>query len=295
MWRTEWTVAFARAVIATASRYRDNPIIFSFGLHVRTPLPFDLRHTVRVRRVKASGFEADRYTTQQPSKGTLLYFHGGGYLFGNPGTHRQFIARLVRVTGAEAFAPTYRLAPRWQYPAAVDDAEAAYRHLLALGIEPSSIVIAGDSAGGGLAMALMHRLGERGLPTPAGAILFSPYLDLEHRTYTIPLNASTDYLPLIDLSKANDWYAPRDALQNPEVSPLNAELADFPPLLVFAGGAEMLLGDSLALADRAQEAGADLELVVEPEMVHVWPAIVEWEPASSRAFDTVADWYAAIT
>lgn len=291
-WRTEWTVASARAVLIAASRYRDDPTIFQLGLRFKTPVPPELRKTVTVRRVKLDGNTADRYMPhlELSPKTTLLYFHGGGYLFGNPGTHRQFIARIVAATGASAIAPRYRLAPRHRYPAAVDDAERTYEYLLAQGIAPETIVLGGDSAGGGLAMALLHRIRTEELPMPAGAMLFSPYLDLEHTGYTLVTNASTDYLPGSEMEEPNSWYADPDQLRDPGVSPLYAPLEGFPPLLVFAGGAEMLLADSLKLFDKVDEAGVDAELVVEPEMMHVWPAIVDWEPASRRAFEKAADW-----
>lgn len=291
-WRTEWTVASARAVLITASQFRDDPTIFRLGLRLTAPVPRDLRKTVTVRRVKLEGTTADRYMPhlELAPKTTLLYFHGGGYLFGNPGTHRQFIARIVSATGLSAVAPRYRLAPYHRYPAAVDDALGSYKYLLAQGIAPGTIVLGGDSAGGGLAMALLHRIRTAGLPMPSGAMLFSPYLDLEHTGYTLVTNASTDYLPSLEMAEPNTWYAESDQLRNAEVSPLYAPLDGFPPLLVFAGGAEMLLADSLRLFDKVDDAGIEAELVVEPEMMHVWPAIVDWEPASKRVFEKAAAW-----
>lgn len=125
---------------------------------------------------------------------------------------------------------------------------------------------------------------------PAGAMVFSPYVDLEHGGYTIRTNAATDYLPLSELSRPNDWYAEPERLRDPEVSPVRGDLTGLPPLLVFAGGAEMLLGDSLRLVEIARRDGVDVELVVEPEMMHVWPAVVEWEPASARSLETAAAW-----
>ncbi len=291
-WRTEWAVAGARAVIAVAAERPDDPIVNQFGRRVRAPVPPSLRSQVRVHRVRLGTLAADHYIRLDDpiDEATLLYFHGGGYIFGNPGTHRQFVARLVAACRSAAYAPPYRLAPRYRFPAAVDDAIASYRALLDRGIDPSSIVVAGDSAGGGLALAAMHRARRLGIPLPRGILLFSPYTDLRHRAYTIPLNAPTDYLPLSDLTKPNERYASPEHLDDPEASPINADLAGFPPMLIFAGGAEMILDDAVRLKDNADAAGVDATLVVEPEMMHVWPAVVPWQEASHRTLHRCAAW-----
>ena len=292
MWRTEWAVASARAVVETASRRRDDPFLIRFGMRITLPVPLDLLRQVDLRRVHVGSVVADRYlpTNVFQANTTILYFHGGGYTFGNPGTHRQFIARLVHATRAGAVAPRYRLAPRHRFPAAVDDALEAYRSMIDAGIDPTRIVLAGDSAGGGLTMALLLRLRDEGVPMPAGAIVFSPYVDLEHGSYTIATNARTDYLPLTELSRPNDWYTEPDRLRDPQVSPVHGDLTGLPPLLVFAGGAEMLLGDSIRLSEIARRDGVDVELVIEPEMMHVWPAFADWEPASHRTLETARRW-----
>lgn len=291
-WTTEWTVASMRAVIARAAGFSDDPLLLKVGLRAKMPVPLSLRGSVHVRNVRAGGVNADRFTPDQaPSLSpALLYFHGGGYVFGNPGTHRQFISRLVHASGATAVAPQYRLAPRHRYPAAVDDAENAYRALVDGGVDPQSIFVAGDSAGGGLATALLLRIRTRGLPMPGGAILLSPYLDLEHSSYTIRTNARTDYLPMSELTGPNDWYADRDQLRLPEVSPVYADLTGLPPMLVLAGGAEMILGDSVTIAEHAARDGVDCELVIEDEMMHVWPIVADRQKQSRAALATIAAW-----
>ena len=290
-WSTELSVASARAVIARASEH-PNPLVTRIGLRMTVPLPPTLRSRVEVRRVRLGGVEADRYLPADPKSPelTILYFHGGGYVFGNPGTHRQLIARLAASARVNALAPVYRLAPSARYPAAVDDAEAAYRVLLARGLDPESIILAGDSAGGGLAAALVVRIRSEALPMPGGLMMFSPYLDLTHGSYTIRTNAATDYLPAGSMRTPNDVYADADLLDHPEVSPITADLEGFPPALIFAGGAEMLLGDSLRFAEEAESAGVDITLEVEDEMMHVWPAFADWEPAAARTFDTADAW-----
>jgi len=294
-WRTEWVVAIARSTIAVAARDQDDVVVNLFGRLARTPVPMSLRHKVHVRRMKLAGIPTDSFMriADATDTATLLYFHGGGYVFGNPGTHRQFIARLAHSTHSSVFAPQYRLAPRHPFPAAVDDAIAAYEGLLSGGTRPETIIVAGDSAGGGLAMAMVHRARSEGLPLPGGIIVFSPYVDLTHSAYTIELNAGTDYLPLSELSGRNDSYAPGFDLENPEVSPLFANMEGYPPLLIFAGGREMLLDDAVRLDARARAVGVDSTLAIEEDMMHVWPVALTWEPATPRTFDTCASWVAA--
>lgn len=290
-WRTEWTVAALRAVIAKAATYGEDPRLQRLGMRARTPVPYSLKGRVSVRRSRLGDIVADRVTPRELRRDrTLVYFHGGGYIFGGPGTHRQFVAQLAVATGATAIAPTYRLAPIDKFPAAVDDAEAAYEAVLQTGIAADRVVVAGDSAGGGLALALLLRLRSHGRPMPAGAVLLSPYADLDHRSYTITSNERTDFLPAEEMSTPNDFYAGDDVRTHPEASPVHGDLTGLPPLLILAGGAEMLLGDSLDLKRNADRDGVVAELVVEPEMMHVWPVVVPWEPAAARALDTVARW-----
>ncbi|MEN8041502.1 MAG: alpha/beta hydrolase [Actinomycetota bacterium] len=293
-WRTEWAVASARRVIAVAANHKDDPWINTIGLRFKTPIPASLFGTVRVTPQLLGHNLGDHFERvgATHNTATILYFHGGGYTFGNPGTHREHIARLVARTGTMATAPTYRLAPAHQYPAAVDDAVDAYRALLTCCAASSEIIVAGDSAGAGLVVAMAHRARAEGLPMPAGLILFSPYLDLDHGGYTIRTNALTDYLPVREMSVPNDWYAFRSQHREPEAAPIYADLTGFPPMLVFAGGAEMLLADSLHLAENAQRDGTECELVIEPEMPHVWPALAPWEPASKRTLAKCATWIA---
>jgi monoterpene epsilon-lactone hydrolase len=291
-WRTEWAVASARKVIAVAADHKQDPWINTIGLRAKMPLPLSLRGVVRITPQLLGHNLGDHFERigQTENVAMILYFHGGGYTFGNPGTHREHIARLVARTGTVATAPTYRLAPKNPFPAAVDDAIDSYRALLQCCRSADEVIVAGDSAGAGLAVAMVHRARAEGLPLPAGLILFSPYMDLDHTSYTITTNATTDYLPLRELSEPNDWYASEKQRMHPEASPIRADLTGFPRMLVFAGGAEMMLGDSLRLAENAKRDGVDLELVIEPEMPHVWPVLVPWEQESKRTLIKCAQW-----
>ena len=291
-WRTDLVVTIARTAIEFASTVPDDPLINQFGLRVKAPVPRELRHKVRVSSTTLGTLKADRYLRLGESSdiATMLYFHGGGYVFGNPGTHRQHVARLVHRTRTTGVVPTYRLAPIAPFPAALDDAVTAYMALVEDGVEPNNIVVAGDSAGGGLALALLLTLRDRDMPMPKGAVLFSPYTDLEHTGYTVTTNADTDYLPRADLESPNRFYTDVGNLRNPAASPIHADLTGLPPLLVFAGAAEMILADSTRLVENASRDGVETTLKIADEMVHVWPAIVPWEPASSQALDDAAAW-----
>jgi len=295
-WRTEWGVASARRVIAVAADHKEDPWINTIGLRFKMPVPIDLMGAVRVTPQLLGhnlGDHYERVGTHQ-NQAMILYFHGGGYIFGNPGTHREHLARLIARTGTAATAPTYRLAPEHPYPAAVDDATDAYRALLTCCSSADEIIVAGDSAGAGLAIAMVHRARREGLPMPAGLMLFSPYLDLDHGGYTLRTNALTDYLPVREMSVPNNWYAKQEQHGDPEASPINADLSGFPRMLVFAGGAEMLLADSLRLSENAKRDSVECELVIEPEMPHVWPVLAPWEPASKRALKQCAQWIATL-
>lgn len=295
-WRTEWAVASTRSVIAAAAQDRANPLIASIGSRVKVPLSGFVIGTVRIRPWTSGSVSGDYYervgsTMEKP---TILYFHGGGYAFGNPGTHREHIARLVERTGANIVAPVYRLSPLFRFPAAVNDAVAAYRQLLAEGCRPADIVVSGDSAGGGLAIAMVHRVRSEKLPMPAGLMLFSPYVDLSHTSHTNTTNANTDYLPVREMTSPNDWYVEPQDIDNPEASPIRADLTGFPPMLIHAGGAEMLLTDSIRLAEHAERDGVRAELLIAREMPHVWPALVPWEPASRKTLEQCAQWLAEV-
>lgn len=219
---------------------------------------------------------------------TILYLHGGGYLAGSPATHRRFISRLTWITRSTAFAPDYRLAPQHKFPAAVDDAEAAYVGLLERGIDPARLIVAGDSAGGGLTCALLQRLRDDGQPQPAGAVLFSPYTDLEHTAPSIHRNAATDYLPLGPIM-ANTFYLGDADPKHPQASPMYGDYTAVAPMLVFAGGKEMILDDALRLVEKAQADGADVTLKIEDDMFHVWPALLPDHEATLRTMQSVAE------
>ena len=205
-----------------------------------------------------------------PSR-VLLFFHGGGYCSGSIESHRGMVTAVGRAAGVRTLAVAYRLAPEHPFPAAIEDARAAYGFLLDHGIAAPNIALGGDSAGGGLTLALMTGLRDAGKPLPGCAWLVSPWVDLQMTGASLAAKADVD--PLISKSYleelASDYLAGADAA-NPLVSPLNADLAGLPPLLVQVGSAETLLDDAVRIARRAGAADVRINLEVWPHMIHAW-------------------------
>jgi acetyl esterase/lipase len=198
----------------------------------------------------------------------ILYLHGGAYSLGSPRSHRPLTADLAEASSARVLAVEYRLAPEHTCPAPIEDVVAVWRALLEQ-VPASRVVFAGDSAGGGLALAAMFAVRDAGLPLPAGAVLLSPWTDLGDDDPA--RNSDADYVRVSKLAELGAQYAGGLDLVDPRVSPIYGELSGLPPLHVVAGGAETLLGDSVRLADRAQQAGVEITLEVEPGEVHVFP------------------------
>jgi acetyl esterase/lipase len=203
----------------------------------------------------------------------LLYLHGGAYVIGSATGYRSLAAELGRAASTIAYAINYRLAPENPFPAAVDDAVAAYRALLKRGIAPSRIALAGDSAGGGLALATLVALHDAGDPLPAAAHLISPWADLVCDADTLASKAEEDpSLTPEGLRAMARLYLGTADPRDPLASPVHADLKGLPPLLVQVGSAEILLDDAIAIARAAGMAGVEARLEVWPDMIHVWHA-----------------------
>jgi len=206
--------------------------------------------------------------------GTLLYLHGGGYVACSPRTHRP-ITGFFALRGFRVCVPDYRLAPENPFPAGLEDALAVYRELAARG----PVVLAGDSAGGGLSLSLMLSLKERGLPQPAAAALFSPLTDLAARGNSLIRNEARCAMFMArGIASVAPAYIPGLPADTPLASPVYAELAGLPPLLVHVGGDEVLLDDSVRLAERARAAGVPVELKVWPVVPHCWQLFHRYIP-----------------
>ncbi|MDP2123667.1 MAG: alpha/beta hydrolase [Parvibaculum sp.] len=223
----------------------------------------------------------------------VLYFHGGGYVLGSSQSHRHLTARLALAAQASVLSVDYRLAPEHVFPAAVDDGLKAYRWLLARGHAPETIALAGDSAGGGLAVAVLLAAKRDGLPMPAAAALLSPWTDLTCATDTYISCADAD--PMITQAGIRELAAmylggadPRDPLASPNFG----DLTGLPPLLIQVGSDEVLLDDARDLDRRARAAGVVADLEVWDGMIHVWQAFYQMLPEGERAIERIGGWLA---
>jgi len=203
----------------------------------------------------------------------LLYLHGGAFVAGSAQGYRGLAGELARAVNVTGYAVDYRLAPEAPFPAAVNDAVAAYQALLARGIAPARIVFAGDSAGGGLVVSTLVALRDAGLPLPAAALVISPWADLSGTAASLVTKATADpSLTTTGLNAAAQHYLNGAPSDHPLASPVNADLTGLPPLLIQVGSAEILLDDAVRLAGAAGTANVAVRLEVWPEMPHVWHA-----------------------
>lgn len=219
----------------------------------------------------------------------VLYLHGGGYASGSIAVYRSLSARLSRASAAKVLTVEYRLAPEHPFPAGLDDALAAYDGLLQAGFAPERIVVAGDSAGGGLAAALLLVIRDRGRPAPAGAVLLSPLLDLAATGESMITKAADD--PMVSAGNvratAARYLGPDGDPRRPLASPLYADLKGLPPLLIQVGTAECLLDDARRFADRARDAGVVVDLEVWDDMIHVWQVFAAILDEGQSAIDAI--------
>jgi acetyl esterase/lipase len=238
------------------------------------------------------GVKAERVVPTGAVEGRrILYLHGGAYVGGSPRSHRPLVARLAEAARSEAVALDYRLAPEHPFPAAVGDAVSAYRELMAQGVWPERTVIAGDSAGGGLTLAVALKLKAEGLPQPAGLFVISPWADLTQGHATYDSKAADD--PMIARERLNEAaaaYLGGGDARDPLASPVLGDFEGVAPMLIQVGSEETLLGDSLLLAERAGHARVEVRLEVWPEMIHVWHAFGGQLSAARRAIAAAGGW-----
>jgi acetyl esterase/lipase len=271
-----------------AQRRRD---IDARGL--QNALPAD----VKVGSVIANGVTSEWTTTPDADTAkAVLYLHGGGYVIGSLDSHRHLAAEIGRAARARTLAINYRLAPEHPFPAAVDDALAAYRFLLSSGIQPNGITIAGDSAGGGLVVAVMVAIRDAGLPQPACGWAISPWVDMEAIGDSMIGKAAID--PTVQkagiLDSAKHYLNGADP-RSPLAAPLYADLRGLAPLLIQVGAAETLLDDAIRLAQVAGAADVAVDLQIWPEMIHVWHIYHPQLAAGRRAIAAGGEFARAMT
>ena len=246
---------------------------------------------VTCERVSAGGVEGEWISpADAPLDKAILYFHGGGFRIGSVASHRDLIAQIAVASGCRVLAINYRLAPEHRFPAALDDALAAYGWMLGQGLTPGNVAFAGDSAGGNLVLAAMLALRERGLPLPIAAVLMSPWTDLAATGTSYVTRAEVDPIhqrPMI-LALAKNYLGGQGDPCDPLVSPLYADLAGLPPLFIQVGDRETVLDDSVMFADLARAAGVDVHLEVWDGMIHVFQMFGAELSEAHRAIASIA-------
>ncbi len=275
--RPHETISHARAVVEE--------------FYAQFPVPAD----VGVEHVSIGRASADWISAPGAEPGrVVLYLHGGAYVLCSAHAYREMTSRIARAARARTLVLDYRLAPEHPFPAAVEDAVAAYRWLLDQHIDPSTIVIAGDSAGGGLTLATLVSIRDAGLPMPAGAVCISPWIDLECTGATMETKAAVD--PLCTRESLLDEAALYLAGENPRhplASPYYADLRGLPPLLIQVGTEETLLEDAHRLEQRAKNAGVAVKLDVFDGMPHVWHVFAAYLPEAQHAIDQIGEFVRA--
>ncbi len=253
---------------------------------------FPLTEEVRFTPVEAGGVPAAWIEAPNADPGrTIVYLHGGGYVIGSIATHRELANRLSRAAAARVLLLDYRLAPEHPFPAAVEDAVSAYRWLLQQGANPARTVIAGDSAGGGLAVAALVAGRDAGLPRPAAGVCLSPWTDMEGLGDSMVSRAHLDPMvqrePLLNFAKL---YLHDANPRSPLAAPLYADLNNLPPLLIHVGTSEILYDDATRLADKARAVGVDVTLEPWEEMIHVWHLFAPMLPEGQQAIERVGEY-----
>ncbi len=229
---------------------------------------------VKFQKIQIDGLPAEWITPKNlKNTGVVLYLHGGGYMLGSISTHSPLMARIALASKTKVLAIEYGLAPERPYPCALEDSLKAYHWLIAQGYDPKKIVIAGDSSGGGLAVATLLKLKDNNESQPAACACLSPWLDLQVSGETIVTHANKDLLVnSIGLQIAAYSYAQEEQLTHPYISPLYADLKGLSPMYIQVSGSEVLLDDTVRFEKKAKESGVEIEVHIWKNMLHVWQA-----------------------
>ncbi|MCF6304127.1 MAG: alpha/beta hydrolase [Rhodobacteraceae bacterium] len=262
---------------AKLRKWLDKPLEWRFR-----PLRGSTVIEAEMRGVNVLHINADKH-----NNGTLLYLHGGAYVFGSAQTHCRLVAHICDLCGLKGLSVNYRLAPENPFPAAIDDAFAVYQEMIASGTK--NIILAGDSAGGGLALALLAKILAEAMPQPAGIVVFSPWTDLTLSGKSMKSNEKTDYvLPPKQVRAARDFYVPDD-FKNPYASPVFANFENAAPVLIFASTTEVLLDDAVAMTKKLQNNNVDVMLHIYEKTPHVWPLFHGSLPEADQTLNQVRE------
>ena len=246
---------------------------------------------VTATAVDAGGVDAEWFDVNGGDSGrVLLYLHGGGYVIGSVQSHRPMIERITKAINGRVLALNYRLAPEHPFPAAVEDAVAAYRWLLKQNVAPGRIAIAGDSAGGGLTLATLLAIRDAGLAMPACAVPISPWTDMECTGASIESRAAVD--PIVQkeiLLQMGGTYLNGADPKSPLAAPFHGDFTGLPPLLIQVGDAEVLLDDSTRLEQKLKAAGVAVTVEVWDDMIHVWHLFAPMLDKGQEAIDRLGE------
>ena len=251
----------------------------------------EVSKNITVEKINMEGIQAEwliPFSSSTRSEKVILYLHGGGYVTGSIEDHRMMCGLLANATGVKVLIPEYRLAPEHPFPAALDDALKVYQWLLDQGYSPTNMIIAGDSAGGGLSVATVLALKEKSGSLPAAVVCLSPWanLALTGQSHTTKAKAEA----ILRKETLHEWalcYTDESKLTNPLVSPIHGDFHGFPPLLIQVGSEEILLDDSILLAKKAKSAGVDVTLKIWDGMWHVWQALGDLIPENKKTFEEI--------
>ena len=251
----------------------------------------EVSKNITVEKINMEGIQAEwliPFPSSAHSEKVILYLHGGGYITGSIEDHRMMCGLLANATETKVLIPEYRLAPEHPFPAALDDALKVYQWLLDQGYSSTNMIIAGDSAGGGLSIATVLALKEKSGSLPAAVVCLSPWADLALTGQSHTTKAKAE--AILNKDVLHEWalcYTDESNLTNPLVSPIHGDFHGFPPLLIQVGSEEILLDDSTLLAEKAKSAGVDVTLKIWDGMWHVWQALGDLIPENKKTFEEI--------
>ncbi|MFW5687672.1 MAG: alpha/beta hydrolase [Bacteroidota bacterium] len=243
-----------------------------------------------IRKDRLNGINMEYHTpTGAPEDKIILYLHGGGYVSGSCNDHRGFVAKFANYTGFTCLLFEYRLAPEHPFPAALEDSLKVYQHLLSSGYAPEKIVLAGESAGGGLTLALLLAIKSQELPLPKAAVAISPWTDLTCSSGSYTSKNKVSAAPLNSWTVFSNYYVGGDSASNPFISPLFGELAGLPPILVNSGVDDELFEDGEKFYHKAKAAGVDVRFRAGKGMLHCYPLLAPMFPEATEAMNEIVD------